>query len=1014
MSFGAFGVIKALIVDGQNNHDWKKTTPELEKILLDTGLFKVDIATSPTAGGDMSSFNPKFKKYDVVVLNYNGDSWNSSTQGAFVKYVKNGGGIVVVHAADNSFGRWEEYNEIIGFGGWGNRTKSSGPYIHWVDGELVFDHESDGPGGAHEGYAEFVVASRDLDHPIMKGMPEQWYQNDELYNFMRGPGKNMHVLATAHSKRPKNQGGSGKHEPMLFTVKYGKGNIFHTTLGHNVRSMKDKGFLITYARGAEWAATGQVTIPMPGKMPEMLPPHEALTRFDGIESVVSLVEIVSQVSAASSDKNELNEIEQTLIATLQDDSANFLSVQAACNTLGLMNSADAVPALTALLAKSTPLSDAARLGLQRITDPAAGKALVAALSSAPSGQRVGIIVSIGARRESNATTALADIVGTSNSHESKVAVRSLGQIGTIESLELLQSLERNDATVLRAINDCAYEILKGGYHQVAAAAFQSVLNRKDASSVIRQCALLGYVESDPENGMEQIWEKIDDPDFSRAARFILGALPAERTIVENIAAKFPELTTRARIEVLPILASKQHEAALPLVLELVQYSSSMPVIEEATKALGSIPCNEKAVKFLAVAGSDPDSLAHMALVRTPGEKADKAIIFGIKNSDGELRATYIEVARKRGLTAATDALIELALENYKRAQKDSLLALSDLGRARDFGSLLRIPETLSPSFLPIAADAVRNAGRYLKDDRQREFQYLQALRSYPPAAQAALLPGLTDIPSDITLRQTIRYGESLHQEVRFGAYETLAQWPTADSLKPLLDLAEEPDLKEEQAIIMQAFAKAMKNAPDTAIDLQLEQSQRALKIGLGLEEKRVLINVIRSLLDVRSLKLLEQLAQDPELERDANAAIPFIKVALMEKPGLTSSHNSRELGRMLDGNSRTRWSTNGPMKGGEWLTIDVRMPSSITGVTLDTTRSNGDYPRGYEMYISSRADDRGQMAAKGEGTQAVTEILLDKPVEGQYITIVQTGSVSGLYWSIHELKVHHLPLEFTE
>lgn len=1014
ISFGAFGAMKALIVDGQNNHDWKRTTPELEKILLDTGLFKVDIATSPVAGGDMSTFNPKFKKYDVIVLNYNGDSWNSSTREAFVKYVKNGGGVVVVHAADNAFGRWTEYNEIIGFGGWGNRSKSSGPYIHWVDGELVYDHESDGPGGAHEGYAEFVVDSRDLDHPIMKGMPERWYQNDELYNFMRGPGKNMHVLATAHSKRPKNNGGSGKHEPMLFTVKYGKGNIFHTTLGHNVLSMRDKGFMVTYARGAEWVATGDVTIPMPDTMPVLLPPHEALTRFDGTDSVVPLVEIVSELSAASNDQVRLNKIERTMIAVLKNESADFLSVQAACHTLGLMNSADSIPALTALLTKSQRVSDAARLGLQRMTDPSAGKALIAALSTVPPGRRAGIIVSLGARRESAAAPVLADVVGASDRGESKAAVQSLGQIGTIESLDLLQRLERNDPPTLRAINECAFEILKRGHNRIAAAAFQSVLNKNDAPSVIRQSALFGYVESDPDKGMALIWKKIADPEFSRAARSILAALPAEKNIVENIVAKFPALPMPAQIEVLPILASKHHEAALPFVLELARYSSSMAIIEEATKAMGSIPCDEEAVKFLAVMGSDPDSTAHKALVRTPGEKADEAIIFGIQNSDPEFRMTYIEVARKRGLTAATDALIELALENFKPSQKKSLQALSSLGRARDFDSLLRVPETLSPNLLPIAAEAVRNAGRYVKDDQQREFQYLQALRNYPPVAQGAMLPGLTDIPSETTLRQTLRYAESLHQEVRLGAYNTLAQWPTAESIKPLLELAEKPDLKDEQPMIMEAFATAMQNAPDTAIDLQLEQSQRALNIGLGLKEKRVLINVIGGLLDVRSLRLLEQLAQDPELERDAKAAIPLIKVALMEKPGLTSSHNSRDLDRMLDGDNRSRWSTNSPMKGGEWLMINVRMPSNISGVTLDTTRSSGDYPRGYEMYISRRSDDRGQLVAKGKGTKAVTEITLDEPVQGQYIKIVQTGSVSGLYWSIHELNVHHVPLEFTE
>ena len=236
-ALSAAETLNVLIVDGQNNHDWPKTTPELREILEESGRFSVDVATSPVAGGDMSGFAPAFAKYDAVVLNYNGDAWTKSTRDAFEAYVSGGGGVVVVHAADNAFREWPAYNEMIGFGGWGGRTKADGPYIYFRDGALYYDHESDGPGGGHEGFGRFVVTTRDFEHPITKGMPEQWYQTDELYNFMRGPGKNMHLLATAFSADAIGKGGSQRHEPMLFTVTYGDGHIFHTTLGHNVEAM---------------------------------------------------------------------------------------------------------------------------------------------------------------------------------------------------------------------------------------------------------------------------------------------------------------------------------------------------------------------------------------------------------------------------------------------------------------------------------------------------------------------------------------------------------------------------------------------------------------------------------------------------------------------------------------------------------------------------------------------------------------------------------------------------------
>ena len=91
------------------------------------------------------------------------------------------------------------------------------------------------------------------------------HSTDELYDKLRGPAKNLTVLATAHADR--GTGGTGEHEPMLMVVEYGKGRVFHTTLGHAEPAMKCVGFRVTLARGVEWAATGKVTQPVPADFP---------------------------------------------------------------------------------------------------------------------------------------------------------------------------------------------------------------------------------------------------------------------------------------------------------------------------------------------------------------------------------------------------------------------------------------------------------------------------------------------------------------------------------------------------------------------------------------------------------------------------------------------------------------------------------------------------------------------------------------------------------------------------
>jgi type 1 glutamine amidotransferase len=258
--------LKALIVDGQNNHrNWPETTRMMKKYLEDTGRFTVDVATTADKGSD-PGFKPEFKKYDVIVSNYNGAAWPESTQTAFDEFVKNGGGFVCIHAADNSFPEWPAYNAMIGLGGWGGRTEKSGPYVYLDNSGKVVRDEAKGGGGHHGPQHPFQIVVRDREHPITRGMPQAWlHVNDELYDKLRGPGENMHILATTFADPAKQ--GTGHHEPMIITIDYGKGRVFHTPMGHGNDSQECVGFITTFIRGCEWAATGKVSQPIPSDFP---------------------------------------------------------------------------------------------------------------------------------------------------------------------------------------------------------------------------------------------------------------------------------------------------------------------------------------------------------------------------------------------------------------------------------------------------------------------------------------------------------------------------------------------------------------------------------------------------------------------------------------------------------------------------------------------------------------------------------------------------------------------------
>jgi uncharacterized protein len=284
--------IRVLIVDGQNNHTvWPKSTAMMKRYLEETGKFEVDIARTrytwkgenwlphyPLNDGQTyenvpepksdPGFSPDFSKYQVVVSNFGWQAaaWPAATQQNFERYVAGGGGFVVVHAANNSFPDWKEYNRMIGLGGWGGRTEKDGPYVYYdLAGRLVRD-TTPGRGGAHGPQHQFVVETRAADHPVMHGLPPRWlHTQDECYDRLRGPAEKLTVLATAYSA-PEYKG-TDRHEPMLMAIDYGKGRVFHTTLGHEDYSFESVGFIVTFLRGTEWAATGGVTIPVPPDFP---------------------------------------------------------------------------------------------------------------------------------------------------------------------------------------------------------------------------------------------------------------------------------------------------------------------------------------------------------------------------------------------------------------------------------------------------------------------------------------------------------------------------------------------------------------------------------------------------------------------------------------------------------------------------------------------------------------------------------------------------------------------------
>ncbi len=264
--------INVLIVDGFSNHDWKQTSLIVKTILKESSLFSIDISTTPSEPEDKEweNWRPKFEDYDVVIQNTNNIDnkkfkWPTQVKNDLENYVRSGGGLFILHSANNAFPDWKEYNLMIGLG-W--RSKEEGVALQVNDnGEIIKIPAGEGESTYHGDRKDEVIHILN-EHPINKGFPKEWKTPDmELYKFARGPAKNLTVLSYAKDED------TNINWPVEWVVDYGKGRVYNSSMGHLWKGdtypvgYRCVGFQTILIRAVEWLATGKTTYKIPENFP---------------------------------------------------------------------------------------------------------------------------------------------------------------------------------------------------------------------------------------------------------------------------------------------------------------------------------------------------------------------------------------------------------------------------------------------------------------------------------------------------------------------------------------------------------------------------------------------------------------------------------------------------------------------------------------------------------------------------------------------------------------------------
>lgn len=264
-------LIPVLIVDGFSNHDWQQTTAMTKWILEESGQFKVDVSTIPVDSINRFSWSAKFDRYAVVIQNTNnihndGLRWPPLAEQRLEAYVRNGGGLYILHSANNAFPHWKQYDEMIGMG-W--RSASTGYALEINSDKSILQHPpGTGIGTGHGQRFDALIQILNR-HPINNGYPEAWQTVDtEVYYFPRGPAKKLTVLSFAYDSSA-----TQKMWPVEWVVSYGKGRVYNSSMGHLWKgenyppAYRCIGYQTTVIRAVEWLATGKVRFPVPKNFP---------------------------------------------------------------------------------------------------------------------------------------------------------------------------------------------------------------------------------------------------------------------------------------------------------------------------------------------------------------------------------------------------------------------------------------------------------------------------------------------------------------------------------------------------------------------------------------------------------------------------------------------------------------------------------------------------------------------------------------------------------------------------
>lgn len=839
--------LAALIFSGQNNHDWKTTTPALKQALEASGRFTVDVTEHPE-----QCTAEQLARYDVVVSNWNAwgnaavKEWPEATRQAMLNFVRDGKGLVVVHAGGSSFYDWPEYQQMVG---------------------ASWNLQGTNHGAPHR----FYVRVTDPANPVTHGM-RIFLTRDELWN-RTGIHGGAKPMASAFSS--KESGGSGAEEPVAFALTFGKGRTFALVLGHDAQAMASGGFRALLCRGAEWAATNEVTLPA-GDV--SLSPEELefvladVAKYKGGDRRDPLWMLEFHCGAVANTPKAAATAER-LAAFVADANAGLDGRRWACKQLSRVGGAAQVPALAKLI-PDKDMGTYARFALERIPGEEPLAAMRQALQEATGLLRIGLMSSLAGRRDAKAVPLFAQAAKDADPAVAGAAIEGLGRIGTAEALQALQAQEAALPANLktghvRALLRCADALVTAGQPEKAKPVYQKLLAAGQPDWA-RAAAFAGLVSCDPAGSGPVLAAALkgEDQVVRRAAARLLRA-PGSDKLVRAAAAQLDALPADVQAQVIGLVEARGDATALSAVTRAAA-SPDGTVRKAAISALGAL-AGAEAVPVLAKAAEAADreerSLAGEALARLRGKGVEGAILMAAGKAQPPAQRELIRALVARGAKAQVPALLALA-EGNADAREEAVTAVGELGDVQAAPRMLAMLEKAGDERAALETALVSVCTR-----GGSAAPVLAVLPRATGAYRLSLLGILGQVGGADALAALRQAAKSPDADVKLAAIKALSGWADGAPLDDLVAAATAGGDARCRILALRGVAQLTPlAAKERDPDKVLEGVTRALGAADRPEEKKQLISAIGSIPCLGALKAAAAALKEPAVSEEAGLA----------------------------------------------------------------------------------------------------------------------------------------------